>query len=114
MRKNNETMEVMTDLSLEFWLNNGTLNQVLGMTIRNCEIFFTLNKSTESTPVNLYNQIQSFDFGEIIIDYSALVNVSNLAPNHSNFDLNMEKIRQYLDSIKPVITFGLNKFLEKQ
>lgn len=109
VRKNNKTMEIKSDISFEFWLNNGTLNEVLGLTIKNCSIFFTLN----TTDNNLFNQIQSFEFGDISVDYSALVNPSDLAPNHTNFDMNITKIHQYLDSIKPVINIGLNKYLEK-
>lgn len=103
-------MEIQSDIAIEFWLNNGTLNEVLGLTIKNCLLYFSINQ----TDTLFYNQIGSFNFGEISVDYSALVGEKDLPLNHTNFDMNMVKIHEYLDSIKPVITFGLNKYLEKQ
>lgn len=111
VHKNNRTMELQTDISFEFWLNNGTLNEVLGLTIKNCLFYFTLNQSDSNS---LFTQIQYFDFGEVTVDYSALVNVSELPSNHTNFNMNMAKLHQYIDSIKPVIGKNLNVYLEKQ
>lgn len=110
IRKNNSTMELSADISLEFWINNGTMNQAIGLSMKNAKFFYSVVRSPDNQ-TNIMNQIESFELGEINIDNSALVNFSELSSNNSNFDMNMTKVEQYLDSIKDRLANCINQYL---
>jgi len=44
VKKNNSTMHLNADLSIEYWANNGTQNQAVDLTIKNCLFFFEIQK----------------------------------------------------------------------
>lgn len=115
IRKNNTSMEISADISIEFWINNETSNQALGLSIKNSKFFYQVLRSKDNK--TLINQIDSFELGEITIDNSALANNSDLtAGNSSNTDhqLNLTKIESYLNSIKAPLINSINNYLAKQ
>lgn len=104
-------MELSADISLEFWINNGTANQALALSIKNSKFFYEVIQCPENR-TNLMNQIQSFELGELSVDNSALVNFSDLSANNSkNFDMNMTKVEAYMDSIKDQLAQCINRYL---
>lgn len=113
IRKENGTMELSADISLEFWINNGTANQALGLTMKNSKFFYSVMQCPENR-TNLMNQIESFELGELNIENSALVNLSELSYNNTNFDMNMTKVEMYLDSIKDQLANCINQYLSTQ
>jgi len=44
VKRNNSTMHLNADLSIEYWANNGTQNQAVDLTIKNCLFFFEIQK----------------------------------------------------------------------
>lgn len=113
VRKDDSTMELSADISLEFWINNGTSNQALALSLKDSKFFYNVLQSPDNQ-TNLINQIVSFEIGDINVDNSALVNFSDLSANNSNFDLNMSKVEVYLESIKDPIAICINKYLSTQ
>lgn len=42
IKKDNETMRVKADISMEFWVNNGTSYEAIDLTVKNCWFFLKI------------------------------------------------------------------------
>lgn len=112
VKEDNATMMLNADISIGFWVNNGTQDQALDLSVKNCLFFFEVAYQTDAN--YLFNQITDVVFGDISVDSSALGQAPHTDKEKPNFGLDTKKMHSYLSDIKSTTITQLNRYLATQ